>query len=103
MDLRSPSLANLHGSPFFCLPYCVMYDNMSYFNRALILTTKGDRQMNTANNKKMTRYEIREFKGDDYSKSMSQKLRERNSAQKLVKRLKKMGHNAFISPIKIYA
>lgn len=53
--------------------------------------------------KTVTRYEIREFKGQDYSRRMSSKLRERSAATKLVKRLKKMGHKAFISPIKIAA
>ena len=52
--------------------------------------------------KTVTRYEIREFTGTDFSRSMGGKLRERSQALKLVKRLKKLGHkNAFISAIKI--
>lgn len=51
--------------------------------------------------KKVTRYEIREYKGNSYSTSMSGKLRERKAAKKLVNRLKKMGFDAFAAPIKI--
>lgn len=51
----------------------------------------------------VTRYEIREFKGSSYSASMSRKLRDRKAATKLVKRLKKMGHNAFAAPMKVSA
>ena len=53
--------------------------------------------------KTVTRYEIREYKGDSYSASMSSKLRERKAATKLVKRLKKMGHDAFAAPMKVAA
>ena len=53
--------------------------------------------------KTVTRYEIREYKGNDYSASMSSKLRDRKAAAKLVKRLKKMGHDAFAAPMKVAA
>ena len=43
-----------------------------------------------------TMYQIRCYTdGSIYSKSMSNKLREREAATRLVKRLKKMGHQAF--------
>lgn len=56
--------------------------------------------------KTVTRYEIREYQyeGAGFSRPMSSKLRDRTSASKLVKRLKKMGHkHAFASPIKVAA
>ena len=53
--------------------------------------------------KAVTRYEIREYKGVSYSASMSRKLRDRKAATKLIKRLKKMGHDAFAVPMKIAA
>jgi len=58
--------------------------------------------------KTVTRYEIREYKtststSTSYSTSLSSKLRERKAATKLIKRLKKMGHDAFASPMKVAA
>lgn len=56
--------------------------------------------------KTVTRYEIREYQyeGMGYSKALSNKLRERKAATKLVKRLKKMGHkHAFASKVVINA
>jgi hypothetical protein len=53
--------------------------------------------------KTITRYEIRKFTGSEYSKPMSSKLRERKAATKLVKKLKKLGHDAFAVPMKIAA
>nr|DAQ69341.1 MAG TPA: hypothetical protein [Caudoviricetes sp.] len=53
--------------------------------------------------KTVTRYEIREYKGASYSTSMSRKLRDRKAAKKLVKRLTKMGHDAFAAPLKVLA
>ena len=54
--------------------------------------------------KTVTRYEIREYKtSTSYSISMSSKLRNRARAQRLVKRLKSIGHAAFMAPIKIAA
>lgn len=52
----------------------------------------------------VTRYEIRAFANStEYSRPMSAKLRDRKNASKLVKRLKKMGHNAFAAPMKVAA
>lgn len=54
--------------------------------------------------KTVTRYEIREYQydGKGYSRAMSNKLRDRKAATKLVKRLKKMGHkHAFASKVVI--
>jgi hypothetical protein len=49
-------------------------------------------------------YEIREFKNStEYSKPMSGKLRTRQAATRLVKRLKKMGHDAFANKMLIAA
>lgn len=53
--------------------------------------------------KTVTRYEIREYEGAGYSTRMSSKLRDRKAATKLVKRLKKMGHDAFAAPLKVAA
>ena len=53
--------------------------------------------------KTVTRYEIRAFTGNEYSKSLSSKLRDRKQANKLVKRLKKYGVKAFAAPMKIAA
>ena len=49
-------------------------------------------------NKTKVMYEIR-----SYSKTMGRKLRTRTRATKLVKRLKKMGHDAFASKMVIAA
>lgn len=51
--------------------------------------------------KTATKYEIRAYTGNDYSKSLSSKLRDRKQATKLVKRLKKYGIEAFAAPMKI--
>lgn len=52
--------------------------------------------------KSKTMYEIRCYtNGNTYSRLMSNKLRERTQATKLVKRLKKMGHQAFASKLVI--
>jgi len=49
-------------------------------------------------------YEIREFKNStDYSRAMSAKLRNRQAATRLVKRLKKLGHDAFAAKLVIAA
>jgi hypothetical protein len=51
--------------------------------------------------KTVTMYEIRSYTNNEYSKSLSSKLRSPVAATKLVKRLKKMGISAFKAPIKI--
>ena len=75
-------------------------------HRCAIITT-SKQQTTSARGKKMktvTRYEIREYKtSTSYSTSLSSKLRERKAATKLIKRLKKMGHDAFASPMKVAA
>lgn len=58
----------------------------------------GDADMKT-----VTRYEIRAFTSNEYSKSLSVKLRDRSRANKIVKRLKKYGIKAFAVPMKIAA
>ena len=50
---------------------------------------------------KAIRYEIREYIGNSFSKSMSPKLKTLTQASKLVKRLRKMGHDAFRVPVLI--
>jgi len=59
---------------------------------------QGDADMKT-----VTRYEIRAFTRNEHSKSLSSKLRDRTRANKLVKRLKKYGIEAFAAPMKIAA
>lgn len=54
--------------------------------------------------KYVTRYEIREYRTETgYSSKMSRKLRARKEAVKLVRRLRKMGHDAFAAPMKVAA
>lgn len=53
--------------------------------------------------KKVSRYEIREFIGQSYSKSLSPKLRTRERATKLVKRLRKQGREVFAAKMAIAA
>lgn len=54
--------------------------------------------------KTVIRYEIREYQGKSYSRSMSAKLRTREAAKALVKRLNKLGHkDVFMAKIKIAA
>lgn len=55
-------------------------------------------------NKQKAMYEIRSYAdARSYSKQMSYKLRTRKAATRLVKRLKKMGHDAFASKTMIAA
>ena len=56
---------------------------------------KGRREQGDVTMKTAARYEIREYVGMEFSRSMSAKLRTRQAATKLIKRLKKLGHNAF--------
>ena len=51
--------------------------------------------------KTVTRYNIRSYTGNDYSKSLSCKLKTRVNATKLVKYLKRRGIEAFAVPMKI--
>lgn len=53
--------------------------------------------------KTRTLYQVREFVGNDYSKQLGRKLRERGVAQRLVRVLKQQGRNVFVSPLRIAA
>lgn len=54
-------------------------------------------------NKQVTRYEIREFTGNEYSKQLGRRLRTREQATRIVRLLKKTGRTVFASPLKIAA
>lgn len=51
--------------------------------------------------KQVTRYEIREFNGNEYSKRLGGRLRTRAEANRVVKILKATGRAAFAAPLKI--
>ena len=53
--------------------------------------------------KKTTLYNIRAFNNNEHSRSLGSRLRTRKNATKLVKRLKKLGLNAFAAPVKVTA
>lgn len=55
--------------------------------------------------KTITRYEIRKFEGNGYSKSLnySQRLRDRKRAMRLVKTLKARGLDVFAAPMRLAA
>lgn len=48
-------------------------------------------------------YEVREFIGEEYSKALGRRLRERSVALRLVRMLKKQGREVFASPVKVLA
>lgn len=48
-------------------------------------------------------YEVREFIGNDYSKTLGRRLRERKDALRIVRLLKKQGREVFASPMSIAA
>ena len=50
-----------------------------------------------------TRYEVREFNGNEYSKQLGRRLRTRMEASRIVRILKKQGRSVFASPLKIAA
>jgi len=54
-------------------------------------------------NKQVTRYQIREFVGIDYSKQIGRRLRTREQAMRIVRILKKAGRTVFAAPLKIAA
>jgi hypothetical protein len=54
-------------------------------------------------NKQITRYEVREFTGNEYSKQLGRRLRTREQAGRIVRLLKKQGRAVFASPLKIAA
>jgi hypothetical protein len=53
--------------------------------------------------KQITRYEVREYVGSDYSKPLGQKLRGRSASLRIVRRLKKCGREVFASPMRLAA
>jgi hypothetical protein len=53
--------------------------------------------------KQVTRYEIREFVGSSFSKSLGRKLRDRSAAARIVRRLKKQKRDVFSVPFRISA
>jgi hypothetical protein len=53
--------------------------------------------------KTTTRYEVREFTGNEYSKRLGRRLRTRDEASRIVKILKKQGRQAFKAPMKVAA
>ena len=65
-----------------------------------ISRVEGDDEMKT-----VTRYEIRKFEGNGYSKSLNygQRLRDRKRAMRLVKALKARGLDVFAAPVRLAA
>lgn len=53
--------------------------------------------------KQVTRYEVREYIGNDYSRQIGCRLRTRQDAGRIVKILKAAGRSVFAAPIKIAA
>jgi len=53
--------------------------------------------------KQVTRYQIREFVGSDYSRQLGRRLRTREQAVRIVKMLRKAGRDVFSAPMKIAA
>lgn len=53
--------------------------------------------------KTKTLYEIREFTGNEYSRPLSAKLRDRSRALRLVRALKGRGRDVFAAPVKVAA
>lgn len=53
--------------------------------------------------KQVTRYEIREYIGSEYSKKLGRRLRTREQAGRIVRLLKKAGRAAFSAPLKVSA
>ncbi len=51
--------------------------------------------------KTVSRYEIREYIGNEYSKSVFRQIVDRQRAAKIVKRLKKSGRSVFASKMSI--
>ena len=53
--------------------------------------------------KTTTLYNIRAFNNNEHSRSLGNRLRTRKNATKLVRRLKKLGFDAFAAPVKVAA
>jgi len=73
-----------------------------FTNKIKVFNTGSDTQAKELKmTKTTTMYEIRSFTGNQYSRSLSAKLRTGQRARKLVKYLKRFGVNAFAAPLKI--
>lgn len=53
--------------------------------------------------KQITRYQVREFNGNEYSKQLGRRLRTREEAGRIVRLLKKQGRSVFAASLKIAA
>ena len=53
--------------------------------------------------KTTTRYEVREYTGNEYSKRLGQRLRTRTEASRVCKLLKKQGRSVFAAAMKVAA
>lgn len=53
--------------------------------------------------KQVTRYEVREFVGNAYSKQLGRRLRTREQAGRIVRLLKKTGRAVLSAPLKVSA
>lgn len=53
--------------------------------------------------KQVTRYQIREFVGSNYSRKLGRRLRTREQAVRIVKMLRKAGRDVFSAQMKIAA
>jgi hypothetical protein len=53
--------------------------------------------------KQITRYQVREFNGNEYSKQLGCRLRTRKEAGRIVRLLKKQGRSVFAASLKIAA
>jgi hypothetical protein len=66
-------------------------------------THRSKQPENSMQTKTRTLYQVREFIGNDYSKQLGQKLRDRTVALRLVRLLKKQGRSVFAAPLRIAA
>lgn len=62
----------------------------------MVLTKENDM-------KQVTRYEVREYIGSEYSKKLGRRLRTREQAGRIVRILTKAGRSVFSAPLKIAA
>lgn len=51
--------------------------------------------------KQVTRYEVREYVGAEYSRQLGRRLRTRSQAMSIVRILKKAGREVFAAPMKV--
>jgi len=84
-------------------------DNATQNKACILLIARYNNNINQSNRRsnKMTKtrklYEVREFIGNDYSKQIGRRLRERKDALRIVRLLKKQGREVFASPMSIAA